>query len=149
MQRSPAQRGFSLIEVLIAVLVLALGLLGIAAMQSVALRSSQSSFERSQAVMETYSMLDTMSARGGAQAGTHNTGGFICELPEDDGSGPRIDLRAWMQSLKDTLNPRACGNIECVGDFCLVEVRWDDSRALAIDEDEDLKEYTVQTRSSL
>ena len=45
------QQGMSLLEVLIAVLVLAIGLLGIAALQATALRNSQSSLERNQAVM--------------------------------------------------------------------------------------------------
>ena len=41
----------SLIEVLVAVLIMGIGLLGIAAMQTVALRNGQSSLERTQAVI--------------------------------------------------------------------------------------------------
>lgn len=50
MRRSCA-RGFSLIEALVAVLVLALGLLGVAAMQLKALQSSHVSFQRTVATM--------------------------------------------------------------------------------------------------
>ena len=46
-------RGIGLIEVMVSVLVLAVGLLGIAAMQSLALRGGQGSLESSQAVMQT------------------------------------------------------------------------------------------------
>jgi len=55
-----ASRGVSLLEVLIAVLILAIGLLGVAALQASALRNSQSSLERSQAVIYTYTILDSM-----------------------------------------------------------------------------------------
>ena len=57
------QRGVGLIEVMVAVLILGVGLLGIAAMQTTALRNSQSSLERSQAVMQTYAILDAMRAK--------------------------------------------------------------------------------------
>src|SRR5690606_10573682 len=44
-------RGVGLLEVMISVLILSVGLLGIAAMQALALRGSQSSLESTQAVM--------------------------------------------------------------------------------------------------
>ena len=60
--RARAVAGVGLIEVLIAVVVLAFGLLGIAAMQITSLRSSQSALERSQAVAQSYAMFDAMRA---------------------------------------------------------------------------------------
>ena len=56
------QSGISLIEVMVSVLILSIGLLGIAAMQATALRNGQSSLERSQAVVQSYSILDTIRA---------------------------------------------------------------------------------------
>ena len=47
------QRGVGLIEVLIAVLVMAIGMLGIAALQSITLKNSGGAAERTQAVIET------------------------------------------------------------------------------------------------
>jgi type IV pilus assembly protein PilV len=62
-----------LIEVLVAVLVLGIGLLGVAAMQATALRNSQSSLERSQGVMHVYTILDAMRANPqAARAGGYN-----------------------------------------------------------------------------
>ena len=55
-------RGMSLIEVMVAMLVLAVGLLGIAAMQSLALRGGQGSLESTQAVIATSSMLESIRA---------------------------------------------------------------------------------------
>lgn len=140
-------RGFSMIEVLVAVLVLALGMLGIAAMQAVSLRNSQSAFERTQAVMESYSILDSMRARGGALVGDYNVTGFMCEPPVAGASGARDDLRDWVLSLKENINSTACGRVDCDGEACLIEVRWDDSRGSG--DDLALQTYTVQTRTAL
>ena len=59
-RRALSQRGAGLLEVLIAVLVMGIGLLGIAALQATALRNAQSSMERSQAVVQAYAILDSM-----------------------------------------------------------------------------------------
>ncbi|MCR4300974.1 MAG: type IV pilus modification protein PilV [Sulfuricaulis sp.] len=50
--------GFSLVEVLIALLVLSIGLLGLAALQTTGLRFTQQSYQRTQAVILTYDMFD-------------------------------------------------------------------------------------------
>ena len=54
--------GFTLIEVLIAVLVLALALLGLAALQVTSLSNSQSAYNRSQATQLAYDLADRMRA---------------------------------------------------------------------------------------
>ena len=51
-----------LLAALVAVLVMGVGLLGIAAMQATALRNNQSALERTQATIQTYSILDAMRA---------------------------------------------------------------------------------------
>src|SRR5690606_34431053 len=66
-------RGISLIEVMVSVLVLGVGLLGIAAMQSVALRGGQSSLESTQAVMQTTAIIEAMRANW-RSASDYNTG---------------------------------------------------------------------------
>lgn len=123
-----AVSGVGLIEVMISVLVLGIGLLGIAAMQAVALRNSEGSFERSQGVVNTYSILDAMRAnRGDAKVGAYNMG-WTCTV---GGSGDRVaeDKVFWIQTLKNNLNSTACGRITCQGTFCTVDVRWDETRA--------------------
>lgn len=129
------QRGTSLIEVLVSVLIMAVGLLGIAAMQATALRNSQSSTERSQAVIGTYAIIDAMRAnRTGAIAGSYNTGGWSCALPAA-GTLAGNDLRAWMTGLRTSIgtgptDATVCGNITCdaATGVCLVGVQWDDNR---------------------
>jgi type IV pilus assembly protein PilV len=135
-RHSPARRysvrGSSLIEVLIAVLIMGIGMLGIAAMQATALRNSQSSMERSQAVVHTYAILDAMRAdRAAAMGGLYNTDELICEAPEDTGTLASESLIEWMAGLKQTLGDldSTCAQVTCNGADCTVTVQWDDSRA--------------------
>jgi len=132
--RTPApsprrQRGVGLVEVLVAVVVLAFGLLGIAAMQLTSLRNSQSALERSQAVAQTYAILDAMRAnRSIAMIGGYNIN-KTCTLP-DPGNLVANDLRHWMQTMQDpmVLGPTACGQIACGTASCKITVYWDNSR---------------------
>ncbi|MFZ5638029.1 MAG: type IV pilus modification protein PilV [Pseudomonadota bacterium] len=122
-----AIRGVGLIEVLVAVLVLAIGLLGVAAMQATALRNSQSSLERSQGVVHVYTILDAMRANPqAARNGAYNMS-MTCTVP---GGGGLVDedKRAWMTAVQNNLGPTACGQVQCVGALCSITVRWDDSR---------------------
>lgn len=127
---SASARGVGLIEVLVAVLVLAIGLLGVAALQATALRNSQSSLERSQSVIHMYSILDAMRANAdAARSGAYNMP-MACTAP---GGGTIVanDLRQWVLNLQaqGNLGPTACGSIQCVGAVCTIIVQWDDSRA--------------------
>lgn len=54
------QSGFTMLEVLIAILVIAIGLLGLGALQSVSLKNSQSAYYRSTATQLAYDMSDRM-----------------------------------------------------------------------------------------
>lgn len=151
MRASPRHAGFSLVEVLVAVLVMALGMLGIAAMQATALRNSQSSFERTQGVVETYSIVDAMRAnRPEALIGRYDLIDWTCTAP-DAINMATADLNAWITSMKrpDSLGPTACGKIACSGTACLVEVRWSDARGSGDSANYDLDNYIVQTRTRL
>jgi type IV pilus assembly protein PilV len=120
-------RGVGLIEVLVAVLVLAIGLLGVAAMQATALRNSQSSLERSQGVMHVYTILDSMRANpSAARTGAYNMG-MTCAVPAA-GNLVANDKRAWIDMLQQNLGATACGQVACVATLCTISVRWDDSR---------------------
>lgn len=129
-------RGVSFIEVMIAVLVMAIGLLGIAAMQTVALRNSQGSLERSQAVISAYAALEAMRAnREAALAGGYNTGGFICTA-SGASSLAAADTTAWINGWRTSLGLAAsdaasgCGSISCnaASGICEIGLRWDESR---------------------
>ena len=53
-------RGFSMIEVLITMVILSIGLLGVAGMQVAGLQSNRSAYFRSQATIIAYDMIDRM-----------------------------------------------------------------------------------------
>jgi type IV pilus assembly protein PilV len=68
-----AARGFTLLEVLVALIVLALGLLGLAGLQVLSLKFNTQSYERTQATLQIDSIIDRMRANSaGATAGFYN-----------------------------------------------------------------------------
>ena len=128
--RRRGQQGVTLLEVLISVLILGVGMLGIAAMQTTALRNSQSSFERSQAVTHSYAIIDAMRAnRAAAVGGAYNLG-MACK-PPGAGSLAQNDLQAWITSMQAGMGGTGttCGSVACDGALCSIVVQWDDSRA--------------------
>ena len=60
--RSNREHGFSLLEVMIALLVLSVGLLGIAGLQTVSLKFNHQSYERSQATLLISEMIEKITA---------------------------------------------------------------------------------------
>ncbi|MEJ2788826.1 type IV pilus modification protein PilV [Pseudoxanthomonas sp. CCNWLW251] len=124
-------RGVSLVEVLVSVVVLSIGLLGVAAMQSVALRGGQSSLESSQAVMQTTAIIEAMRANSAAAADYNMA--MTCAVP-GGGTLAQNDRRAWIASLKATIgsgnaDTTTCGAIAGCPAACVITVQWDDSRA--------------------
>lgn len=133
-----SQRGTSLIEVLIAVLVMAVGAMGVAAMQVVSLRNSQSSLERTQVAVATYSILDSMRAnRTAATQGFYDTA-RTCTVPATNDSLVGSDLSRWYTELQEGINTNACASIDCNGDVCTVVVEWNDERASGGADDQSL-----------
>lgn len=137
------QRGVSLIEVLVAVVVLGIGLLGTAALQAVAMRAGQSSLESSMAVVQTNSIIEAMRANI-AQASSYNMA-MTCKVPTAADTLAQRDLRDWMIALKTTvgagaasaaggataaaLDTTTCASIKDCPGACSVIVQWDDTRA--------------------
>lgn len=124
------QRGVSLLEVLIAVLVLAIGILGVAALQATALRNNQGAAERTQAVIQTYTILDAMRAnRDAALRGEYDMDWRPCEVPADASTRANREKQIWMQQLK-AFNPTACGLVQrrAGTDQFVIGIRWDDRR---------------------
>ncbi len=121
--------GVGLVEVLVAVTVLAFGMLGIAALQATALRNGQSASQRSQAVVATYAILERMRANYAvAGNGGYDLAAMTC-APPNTGDLAATDLHDWIESLHESLGPEACGQIvDCGGETCRIIVQWDDSR---------------------
>lgn len=88
MPKVSLQRGFSLIEVLVAVLVVSIGLLGVAGMQLVGLKGNQQSFSKNQAANHMQSILEKMRGNppGVAADGYvfDSTDNYSCTVPSTD-----------------------------------------------------------------
>lgn len=140
------QRGASLLEVLIALLVLAIGMLGMAALQSVTLRNSNSSLGRSQAVIQTYSVFDMLRLdRARAQQGAYDVPDWKCQAAAP-ASGDDV-FNEWLGQVQANLgDPTACGRIDCEANECTVGIRWDDSRPTGAASD---KQLVFETSSRL
>ncbi|QDF98333.1 type IV pilus modification protein PilV [Azoarcus sp. DD4] len=126
------QGGFSLLEVLIGVVVFAIGLLGMASLQMNALKNNHSSSLRMQAVVLSYFMFDAMRAnRADVESGNYNLA-KTCEIPAPGSTLVANDQRYWLERLKEALGnaESTCGEIECDGMNCSVRVYWDDSRGV-------------------
>jgi type IV pilus assembly protein PilV len=128
-----ATQGFTLVEVLVALIVISIGLLGIAKLQALALSSTATAGKRSIAALEAAGMASAMHADRGywdsaAVANTFNLSGT--SFTTGDGSlapGPACligsacsqaqmaayDLVQWASSLSSTLGTTYTGTITC------------------------------------
>jgi type IV pilus assembly protein PilV len=136
------QRGFGLIEVLVSLLIVSIGLLGIASLQAMALKNTGSSMERSQAVIQTYSYLDFLRANRAQAVISELDLPMTCD-PENL-PGTQVEQRRWITQLHETLGPESCGMVECMGGGkCTVTVQWNDSRAEGGLEEQQLVTETI------
>ncbi len=141
------QSGFTLVEVLVAMLVLAIGLLGLAGLMSSSLRNNLSASHRTQATWLAYDIIDRMranrtSAIAGSYAPTLGTP-VACTVAAPSGTVQAQDIAAWKSQLACVL-PNGDGSIVVTNAArATVVVRWNDSRGsqgLA------LQTFTVETQ---
>ncbi|MCB1961360.1 MAG: type IV pilus modification protein PilV [Rhodocyclaceae bacterium] len=133
------QSGFSLIEALVAMVVLSLGLLGLASLQINSLKFNQTAHLRTQAATQAYRMLDTMRASRSAVS----TGDFDVALAaaKTGSSLAATEVTAWKAALSNQL-PSGLGSIcrtatadptgGCTGagNFVIITVQWNEANAV-------------------
>ncbi len=129
-----SNKGFALFEVLIAVVVLSVGLLGLAGLQVTGQRNNHSAYLRSQSVFLAYDMVDRMRANmQGVTAGAYNN---ISGIPADPGcisagcnsvQMAQYDAYQWNTLLAQQL-PSGQGTVTAAGALYTITVMWDDDR---------------------
>jgi type IV pilus assembly protein PilV len=127
---SHAQTGMSLVEVLVTLVVMSIGLLGVAALQMTTLKSNQESYVRSQVAMLAADILDRMrSNQTGFAAGNY-------DMPDDmtgfdqagaGGTAAAADIAAWQATINRLLpgsDSDAAGRIVRDGRIVTITIRW-------------------------
>jgi len=116
-----AQEGVGLLEVLITIVVLALGLLGLAGLQTVSLQLNQGALVRSQASNLAYDITERIRANWAA------ADEYDLDIDEDPESPPStlaaMDLNEWRAALEATL-PAGTGSVDVDGNRVTVVIRW-------------------------
>jgi type IV pilus assembly protein PilV len=122
--------GFSLIEVLITILIFAIGMLGLAALQATSVRSNQSANFRTQATALGYMIIDRMRANSDAVL----RGEYLAGLQAGDcaaapAATPQAahDVAACRQQIACQL-PNGQGSITFPGGQVVVSITWNDER---------------------
>src|SRR5690554_6977331 len=142
------QKGFSLIEVLITVLILAIGLLGLASLQANSLVGNQQSYMRSQATSLAYDMTDRLRAnKRAALDGDYDTGfgnAVACAIPEGGRTVAVDDLESWRIALACALTEgRGAIDVDNATGIATISVRWTHGRSGGTDTE------TFVTRTAL
>lgn len=128
------QAGFTLLEILVAMLVLSIGLLGLAGLMTTSMRDNLSAAHRTQATWLAYDMIDRMRAnRASAFAGGYNTAigapATCTTSPSTAGALSAQDIASWKNQLACAL-PSGDGSVVVDGATHSVTlvIQWNDGR---------------------
>lgn len=126
------QSGFTLLEVLVAMLVLSIGLLGLAGLMASSMRNNQSAYHSTQATWLAYDILDRIRAnRAGALAGDYNAAlsSPACSTAAPSGTIAAQDIGGWKNMIACAL-PEGAGSITVTpaNRQVSITIQWNDSR---------------------
>ena len=117
------QKGAGMMEVLIALLVLSIGILGLATLQSIGLKYNHQSYQRTQAVLQVYDMADRIRANSPGKVAAYDnltsTPGITTPGTNCNGFGvtctfanrASYDIDSWGISLEANLGAGASGSV--------------------------------------
>ena len=132
------QGGFSMIEVLVALIVLALGLLGFALLQTMNMRFTQSANYKTQATNLAYDLLDQMRANrmqaawySGTAGASFNPGDVTntnCSRPLGAAATIGNNVERWQCQVVRALGDSASAGVTYVDGVVTVAIAWGDQR---------------------
>ena len=133
-----ASRGFTLLEVMIALVIFSIGLLGLAGLQARGLNSNTSAQFRTLAAIEAYGMADRMRANPlGVKAGNYDNldnttppAGPNCLIATcSEAQIAQSDYYEWINNLQNLL-PSGHGSVIRIAgtDQFILTIFWDDER---------------------
>jgi type IV pilus assembly protein PilV len=140
----PQSRGLTLVEILIALLILSVGLLGLASLQTLSLKFNTSAYYRTQATQLAYDFADRMRANRQAALDGSYTVPFedpppACNAAVSDGTVLQDDIAAWRNALACRI-PQSSGRVlNNGGDSFTISVQWTDS----VDENTTTLDFTT------
>ena len=126
---SSAQDGFTLLEVMIALLIFSIGLLGLAGMQVHGIQNTHKALNRSIAIQQAYDMSERIRAnRAGIAAGDYDDLSIStvgCAQDQDCSSIPHKDFQDWYNSNASML-PSGQGTVKGENGVITVTVHWNE-----------------------
>lgn len=146
--RLPRQAGTTLVEVLVTVVLISVGLLGVAALQITTLKGNQEAYVRSQASVLTGFILDRM--RANQQGFNNNEYNIAYNATGAAGTSSGNDLTRWQAEIDRLLpggNANAAGQIaRTVGtSIVTVTIRWSERRDRVLNEAAGTTTFQVRT----
>ena len=129
-------RGFTLIEVLVAMLIIAVGLLSIVALQLQGLKYNHEAYLRSQINFLAYEVADLMRANN--MNAVDYVGNFTVPVAAPGGcvqataADAANDLACWRQQVSNVIPPGSIANITAAGTRYTVTMGWIDKGTAAI-----------------
>ncbi|HET6628785.1 MAG TPA: type IV pilus modification protein PilV [Woeseiaceae bacterium] len=127
----PRSRGLTLVEILVALFILSIGLLGLAGLQTASLKFNTSAYYRTQATALAYGLADRMRANRAAAFADDYTVALAspapdCAAPNAAGTVPQQDISVWRMALACRL-PLGNGSVARNGNDFTFTIQWDDS----------------------
>lgn len=160
-------KGFTLVEVMVALVVLAIGMLGLASIQAVGLQNNATAYMRTLSMQSAYNMADmirtandtdgTVTASFDAVTSTLGSAPASCiqnntTLPNCNSTAmATFDIYQWKERLADIL-PSGRGAVTRTGEIYEIKIMWDEDRtgvtgeACSGDSSVDLKCYTLHVQ---
>jgi type IV pilus assembly protein PilV len=124
--------GFTLIEIMVALLIVSIGLLGVATLQIKGYQFNHTAYSRTQAIFLAYDIMERMRVNANAaRSGAYNSECKEVEegdCDDDDCTPPQLatyDLAKWCESLQNTLKGEVDASIQ--GDISnnfTITIKW-------------------------